>query len=87
VKKSKLAKKAKHRKVVARKAAPRKVVRKVAKKRAVRKATPMSQVATTAETSVAPTDGAPPGSHLDAPAAGPHPGAGHQSVVRSEVKS
>jgi hypothetical protein len=57
VKKSKLAKKAKHRKVVARKAAPRKVVRKVAKKRAVRKATPMSQVARQPrlETSVAPS--------------------------------
>lgn len=83
-KKSKLAKQKKHRKVAARRPAPRKVVKAAPRKRAVRKAVPQPQAAVA--TSVPKEQVGAPGSHLDAPAAGPHPGAGHQSVVRSEVK-
>jgi hypothetical protein len=65
------------------------------KKAAVRK--PVAKVARTKVDTVVETrqpeaqetvaDVVTTGAHLDAPSAVPHPGAGHKSVVRSEVKS
>jgi hypothetical protein len=81
--------KVKVKKAAVRKPAPKKVARRAAPKRkpsaiafgaAARAAVQPKPVdATGAE--VVPT-----GAHLDAPSAVAHPGAGHQSVVRSEVK-
>jgi len=83
-----------HRKVKA-KVAKKHVARKHVAKKQVRSAPqrkPKSQVAPPAPSAPAADQQSQPqapqasGSHLDAPSAVAHPGAGHRSVVRSEVQ-